>query len=148
MNYKEKEFKSVSSGDLGIEADEKDEVVSEENKDLFESMREALSGKVKSVKVSKRLKNHPVCLSAEGELSIEMEKILNSMPNNEGVKADKVLEINPNHEVFNSLKESFENDKDRFALYTNILYNQALLVEGLSIEDPVEFANNICKLMK
>ena len=138
MNYKEKEFKSVSSGDLGIEADEKDEAISEENKDLFESMREALNGKVKSVKVSKRLKNHPVCLSSEGEISIEMEKVLNSMPNNEGVKADKVLEINPNHEVFNSLKESFENDKDKFAL----------LVEGLSIEDPVDFANNICKLMK
>lgn len=149
MNYKEKEFKSVSSGDLGIEeTNEKDEAISEENKGLFESMKEALSGKVKAVKVSKRLKNHPVCLSSEGELSIEMEKVLNSMPNNEGVKADKVLEINPNHEVFNSLKETFENDKDKFDLYTNLLYNQALLVEGLSIEDPVEFANNICKLMK
>ena len=148
MNYKEKEFKSVSSGDLGIEADEKDEAITEENKGLFESMKEALSGKVKAVKVSKRLKNHPVCLSSEGELSIEMEKVLNSMPNNEGVKADKVLEINPNHEVFNSLKETFENDKEKFDLYTNLLYNQALLVEGLSVEDPVEFANNICKLMK
>lgn len=148
MNYKEKEFKSVSSGDLGIEADEKDEAITEENKGLFESMKEALSGKVKAVKVSKRLKNHPVCLSSEGELSIEMEKVLNSMPNNEGVKADKVLEINPNHEVFNSLKETFKNDKEKFDLYTNLLYNQALLVEGLSVEDPVEFANNICKLMK
>lgn len=147
-SYKEKEFKSVSSGDLGIEADEKDEKVSEENKSLFDAMREALNGKVSNVKVSKRLKNHPVCLSAEGEISIEMEKVLNSMPNNQGVKADKVLEINPNHEVFNSLKETYENDKDRFALYTNLLYNQALLVEGLSVEDPVEFANNICKLMK
>ena len=147
-SYKEKEFKSVSSGDLGIEADEKDEKVSEENKSLFDAMREALNGKVSNVKVSKRLKNHPVCLSAEGEISIEMEKVLNSMPNNQGVKADKVLEINPNREVFNSLKETYENDKDRFALYTNLLYNQALLVEGLSVEDPVEFANNICKLMK
>lgn len=148
MNYKEKEFKSVSSGDLGIEADEKDEKVNEENKSLFDAMREALNGKVQGVKVSKRLKNHPVCLSSEGEISIEMEKVLNSMPNNQGVKANKVLEINPNHQVFNSLKETYENDKDKFALYTNLLYNQALLVEGLSIEDPVEFANNICKLMK
>ena len=147
-NYKEKEFKSVSSGDLGIEADEKDEKVSEENKSLFDAMRESLSGKVSKVKVSKRLKNHPVCLSSEGEISIEMEKVLNSMPNNQDVKADKVLEINPNHEVFNSLKETFENDKDKFNLYTNLLYNQALLVEGLSLEDPVEFANNICRLMK
>lgn len=148
MNYKEKEFKSVSSGDLGIEADEKDEKVNEENKSLFDAMREALNGKVQGVKVSKRLKNHPVCLSSEGEISIEMEKVLNSMPNNQGVKANKVLEINPNHQVFNSLKETYENDKDKFALYTNLLYNQALLVEGLSVEDPVEFANNICKLMK
>lgn len=148
MNYKEKEFKSVSSGDLGIEADEKDEKVNEENKSLFDAMREALNGKVQGVKVSKRLKNHPACLSSEGEISIEMEKVLNSMPNNQGVKANKVLEINPNHQVFNSLKETYENDKDKFALYTNLLYNQALLVEGLSIEDPVEFANNICKLMK
>ena len=148
MNYKEKEFKSVSSDDLGIESDENNNEVSEENKSLFEAMREVLNGKVKNVKVSKRLKNHPVCLSSEGEISIEMEKVLNSMPNNQGIKADKVLEINPNNEVFNSLKESYENDKDKFNLYTNLLYNQALLVEGLSVEDPVEFANNICKLMK
>lgn len=148
MNYKEKEFKSVSSGDLGIEADENNETVNEENKSLFESMKETLSGKVKSVKVSNRLKNHPVCLSSEGELSIEMEKVLNAMPNNQGVQADKVLEINPNHEVFNSLKETYENDKEKFELYTKLLYNQALLVEGLDVEDPVEFANNICKLMK
>ena len=79
-------------------------------------MREVLNGKVKNVKVSKRLKNHPVCLSSEGEISIEMEKVLNSMPNNQGIKADKVLEINPNNEVFNSLKESYENDKDKFNL--------------------------------
>lgn len=148
MNYKEKEFKSVSSGDLGIEAEENNDTSSEENKSLFQAMQESLSGKVKSVKVSKRLKNHPVCLSAEGELSIEMEKVLNSMPNNQGVHADKVLEINPNHDVFNSLKESFENNKEKFDLYTKLLYNQALLVEGLPVEDPVEFANNICKLMK
>ena len=148
MNYKEKEFKSVSSGDLGIEQEENNDSVNEENKGLFESMREALNGKVVNVKVSKRLKNHPVCLSSEGELSIEMEKVLNSMPNGEEVKADKVLEINANHEVFNSLKDTFENNKEKFNLYTNILYNQALLVEGLAVEDPVEFANNICKLMK
>ena len=148
MNYKEKEFKSVSNGDLGIEDKENNETANEENKSLLESMKEVLNGKVKSVKVSNRLKNHPVCLSSEGELSIEMEKVLNSMPVNQGVKADKVLEINPNHQVFNVLKEIYEVDKEKLNLYTNLLYNQALLVEGLSIEDPVEFANNICKLMK
>ncbi|WP_343009441.1 molecular chaperone HtpG [Clostridium celatum] len=151
MKYKDKEFKSVYSDDLGIENnDEKDSnnENEEESKALFETMREVLNNKVKTVKASKRLKKHPVCLSNEGEISIEMEKVLNSMPNNQGVKADKVLEINVNHEVYNALKDAYENDKEKLGLYTNLLYNQALLIEGLSIEDPVEFTNNICKLMK
>lgn len=150
MSYKEKEFKSVSSGDLGIEADEsgKETAAEEaENKDLFEAMKEALGDIVKAIRVSKRLKSHPVCLTADGEVSIEMEKVLNAMPNNQNVKADKVLEINVNHEVFQSLKEAFANDKEKLALYTSLLYNQALLIEGLPIEDPVEFTNNICKVM-
>ena len=151
MNYKEKEFKSVSSGDLGIEGEEKENTSSsqdKENKELFESMKDILSGKVKDVRASKRLKNHPVCLANEGELSIEMEKVLNAMPNNENIKADKVLEININHDVFKSLKEAYEGDKDKLKLYTDLLYNQALLIEGLTINDPVEFTNNICKIMK
>ncbi|NEZ45779.1 molecular chaperone HtpG [Clostridium niameyense] len=147
MNYKEKEFKSVSSGDLGIDNDNKDNEETEENKELFKSMKDILSDKVKDVRASKRLKNHPVCFANEGELSIEMEKVLNSMPNNQNIKADKVLEINVNHPVFKSLKESYEKDKDKLNLYTNLLYNEALLIEGLTINDPVEFTNNICKLM-
>lgn len=150
MTYKDKEFKSVSSGDLGIEADKKENISDSEekdNKELFEYMKNALSGKVKDVIVSKRLKNHPVCLSNEGELTIEMEKILNSMPNNQNIKADKVLEINTSHEVFRSLKEAYEKDKEKLKLYTDLLYNQALLIEGLPINDPVEFTNNICKVM-
>ena len=150
MSYKEKEFKSVSSGDLGIEDKEQEVTESEEkeNKDLFEAMKTVLADKVKTVKASKRMKKYPVCLSNEGDLTIEMEKVLNSMPNNENVKAEKVLEININHDVFKSLKAAYENDKDKFNLYTNVLYNQALLIEGLPINDPVEFTNNICKIMK
>ncbi|MGV1071835.1 molecular chaperone HtpG [Clostridium perfringens] len=148
MNYKEKEFKSVSSGDLGIESEEENKKENEENKGIFEAMKETLGEKISAVKASSRLKNYPVCLSSEGEVSIEMEKILSAMPNNQGVKAQKVLEVNTNHEVFNSLKDALENDKDKFNLYTKLLYNQALLVEGLSIEDPVDFTNDICKLMK
>ncbi|XZI42527.1 molecular chaperone HtpG [Clostridium perfringens] len=148
MNYKEKEFKSVSSGDLGIESEEENKKENEENKGIFEAMKDALGEKISAVKASSRLKNYSVCLSSEGEVSIEMEKILSAMPNNQGVKAQKVLEVNTNHEVFNSLKDAFENDKDKFNLYTKLLYNQALLVEGLSIEDPVDFTNDICKLMK
>lgn len=149
MNYKEKEFKSVSSGDLGIEeqADEKETAEQTENQELFEYMKTALGEKVKAVRVSKRLKSHPVCLTTEGDVSIEMEKVLQAMPNNQNVKADKVLEINVNHEVFASLKDAFANDKDKLTLFTGLLYNQALLIEGLPIEDPVEFTNDICKIM-
>ncbi len=150
MNYKEKEFKSVSSGDLGIEEKDKEEKQtseSEENKDVFEFMKEALSDKVKDVRPSKRLKSHPVCLASDGDLTIEMEKVLNAIPNSHEIKAEKILEINTNHEVFKSLKEAFQHDKEKLKLYTNVLYNQALLIEGLPINDPVEFTNNICKLM-
>ncbi|WHY69369.1 molecular chaperone HtpG [Neobacillus sp. SuZ13] len=150
MNYKEKEFKSISSGDLGIEGeDTKDDSESkeEESKELFDYMKNILADKVKDVRISKRLKSHPVCLATEGDISIEMEKILAAMPDNQNIKADKVLEINKNHEVFQSLKEAFENDKGRLDLYTKLLYNQALLIEGLPISDPVEFTNDICKIM-
>jgi len=150
MKYKEKEFKSVSSGDLGIESDENaqdNEKEIEENKNLFSFMKETLSDKVKDIKPSKRLKNYPVCLSSEGDLSIEMEKVLSQMPDSNGIKADKILEININHHVFDTLKFAYENDKDKLKLYTNLLYNQALLIEGLPIEDPIEFTNNICELM-
>ncbi|MFQ6388543.1 molecular chaperone HtpG [Priestia aryabhattai] len=149
MTYEEKEFKSVSSSDLGIEAEEEqlNESEERENKELFDYMKKALAGKVGDVRASKRLKTHPVCLSADGEVTIEMEKILSAMPDNQHVKAEKVLEINANHDVFASLKDALENDKAKLDLYTNLLYNQALLIEGLSISDPVEFTNDICKIM-
>lgn len=149
MTYEEKEFKSVSSSDLGIEAEEEqlNESEERENKELFDYMKKALAGKVRDVRASKRLKTHPVCLSAEGEVTIEMEKILSAMPDNQHVKAEKVLEINVNHDVFASLKDALQKDKAKLDLYTNLLYNQALLIEGLSISDPVEFTNDICKIM-
>jgi molecular chaperone HtpG len=148
MTYKDKEFKSVSSGDLGIEAEETPaNADSNENNELFDYMKNILSDKVKDVRISKRLKSHPVCLTTDGEITIEMEKILKAMPNNQNVKADKVLEINANHTIFQSLKTAFENDKDKLSLYTSLLYNQALLIEGLPIQDPVEFTNDICKMM-
>ncbi|QNF26682.1 molecular chaperone HtpG [Metabacillus elymi] len=150
MTYKEKEFKSVSSGDLGIDVDENQndtKAEQSENKELFDYMKNILSDKVKDVRVSKRLKTHPVCLSTDGEVTIEMEKILSAMPDNQNVKADKILEINVNHEVFQSLQDAYEKDKDKLNLYTNLLYNQALLIEGLPIIDPVEFTNDICKVM-
>ena len=150
MNFKEKEFKSVSAGDLDIDTpEEKEEIKAKEEdaKELFKFMEEKLVGKVKTVRLSKRLKTHPVCLTSDGELSVEMEKVLNAMPNDQKVKADKVLEINPEHQVFETLKNIYGKDNDRLEKYCRLLYNQALMIEGLPVEDPVEFSNLVCELM-
>lgn len=147
--YDEKEFISVSSSDLDL-GDEEDSEIDEkieESAELFKSMKEILADKVTDVRGSTRLKEHPVYLASDGELSIEMEKILSQMPDGGGIKADKVLELNMNHNVFKNLKAALETDKDKLELYTNLLYNQALLIEGLPLEDPVEFTNNIWKLL-
>lgn len=148
MTYKEKEFKSVSSGDLGIEADDKSET--EADKTKIKSFSSTWLAYCLAKLLTSKLPNvskHPVCLSTDGDVTIEMEKILNAMPNNPSVKAEKVLEINMNHEVFGSLKDAFEKDKEKLNLYTALLYNQALLIEGLPLQDPVEFTNDICKIM-
>ena len=149
-DYEGKEFKSVSADDLGLDTpEEKEEIkkAEEENKPLFDFMTEKLGGKVKAVKLSQRLKNHPVCITSEGALSGEMEKVLSAMPNAEGAKAEKILEINPNHPIFEKLKSLYESDKDKAAVYADILYNQALLIEGMPIENPVDFSNKICEIM-
>ncbi|MGN0640882.1 MAG: molecular chaperone HtpG [Oscillospiraceae bacterium] len=145
-----KEYKSVSADDLGLDTpEEKEEIkkAEEDNKSLFEFMTEKLGGKVKAVKLSQRLKSHPVCITSEGMLSVEMEKVLSAMPNGDGAKAEKILEINPNHAIFGKLKELYESDKDKAADYADILYNQALLIEGMPIENPVEFSNKVCELL-
>lgn len=144
--YEEKEFKSVSSGDLGFETEAKQEE-SEENKEIFLFMKDALGDKVKDVKASTRLKSHPVCITSGGELSIEMEKVLNSMPADQKVKAERVLEINVDHPVFEKIKELFASDKEKLKKYADVLYGSALLIEGLTVDDPIEFSNNICELI-
>ncbi len=144
--YEEKTFKSVSSDDLGFE-EENQPKEADENKALFLFMKDALGDKVKEVKKSVRLKSHPVCITSGGELSIEMEKVLNSMPADQKVKAERVLEINPNHPVFEKIKVLFDTDKEKLKKYTDVLYGSALLIEGLSLEDPVAFSNDICDLL-
>ena len=152
MNFKEKEFKSVASGDLGFETEstekEESQELKDENNELFVKMKEALGEKIKTVRASKILKSHPVCLTSEGELSIEMEKVLSMMPDGNGAKAEKVLEVNTNHEIFQAVKNAYKNDEEKFKLFANVLYNQALLIEGLPIEDPVQYANDVCQLLK
>lgn len=151
---KEKEFKNVSSGELGLESEEEKkaaEAESEAAKPLFEAMQKALEGKVKAVRLSTRLKSHPVCLSSEGPLSIEMEKVLSAMPNPDGPapRSEKVLELNGSHPVFEVLKAAQEaGDTEKLNKYSALLYDQALLIEGLPIEDPVAYAQAVCELMK
>ena len=152
MKYDDKEFRSVSADDLGLETEEEkkeSEKKSEEHKDMLGFMKEALGDKVTQVVLSQKLKTHPVCLSTSGAISMEMEKVLNSMPNaeDEKVKAQRVLEVNANHPVFQKLCELYENDRDTLKTYSSLLYTQALLIEGVTIDDPVEFSNQICGLM-
>src|SRR5699024_2369285 len=149
--YKEKEFRNVSAGDLGIETEEEKQELEKEAtsyQPIFDKMSTLLQGKVQAVKASHRLRSHAVCFSADGEISIEMEKVLNQMPDGQSVKADKVLEINTNHDAFKGLENAFEQNDEKFELFTNLLYNQALLIEGLPLEDPVGFTNDISKIMK
>lgn len=152
INYDGKPFKSISDADLDLDTEEEKEEakkLDEENKDMFTFMQEAIADKVKTVRLSKKLKTHPVCLSSDGSITIEMEKVLNAMPQNDGnkVKAEKALEVNPNHPIFEKLKDLYANDKDKLKDYAKLLYDQALLIEGMSIDNPVEFANLVCELM-
>lgn len=150
-NFDGKEFQSVSSSDLdvGSEQDSQEETeTKEENKELFDFLKETLGDKVTEVKATTRLKSHPVCISSAGELSLEMEKVLNAMPNDQKVKAQRVLELNINHPIFDKLKTLYQSDKDMLKKYADVLYNSALLIEGLTVEDPVAFSNNLCDIME
>ena len=150
MKYEEKEFRSVSADNLDLETEEEKQEAAkkvEEKKDLLAFMKDALDGKVKEVILSQKLKSHPVCLSSEGAISIEMEKVLNAMPNDQKVQAQRVLEINANHPIFEKLCKLYTENQDQLKEYAKLLYDQALLIEGVSIDDPVAFSNRVCNLM-
>lgn len=147
-----KELKNVAGGDLGLETeDEKSaaEAITKENEELFKTMKDALGDAVSKIVVSARLSDTPACVTAEGPISLEMEKIMAMAPDGQNIKSDRVLEINAQHSIFKTLQEAQkENDTDKIKQYTNILYNQALITEGLPIEDPVAYAQAVCDLMK
>ena len=150
--YEDKPFKNISADDLDLETEEEKEQIrqkAEENKAVLDAMKEALGDKVKSVSLTNRLKSHPVCLTTEGQITLEMERVLNSMPGNEGmpVKAERVLEINAEHPVFATLCGLKDSDPEKLKLYTQLLYAQALLMEGMKLDDPVAFSNGVCSLM-
>ncbi len=147
VEYDKKRFKSINQGDLDLDSEEEVkelEKKQEESKDLLEKIKEALDGKVTDVKLSSRLKSHPVCLVSGEGLSFEMEKVLSQMPNNDSVQASRILEINPDHELFNKLQTI---DDTLLEKYAKILYSQALLIEGLKLDDPSEFSLLLSELM-
>lgn len=149
-SFEEKEFRSVAGADLGLETPDEQQAAAEkqeESKDMLAFLKDSLEEKVKDVRLSQRLKSHPVCLASDGALSLEMEKILNQYPGENHAKAERVLEINSEHPIFQTLTNLYENDRDKLMQYADILYNQALLIEGFSIEDPVAYANTICELL-
>ena len=148
--YDEKKFKSINSGDLDLLTEEEKKVIDdlkEEKKPLLETLKEALEGEVKEVVLSKRLTTSPVCLVSGDGVSFEMERVMNKMPNDYGVKADKILEINPHHEIFKAIETLYESGSTDISKYAKLLYSQALLIEGIMLENPVEFANLMCELM-
>ena len=151
-DYAGKEFKSTSDDDLGIDNEAEKEKIkkqNEENKDLLSCIKEQLGDKVADVVLTSRLKSYPVCLTAKGQISLEMEKVLNAMPAPEAnrIKAQRVLEINAGHPVFAALKALYPDNKEKLASYAQILYTQALLIEGIPVEDPVAYTNAVCSLM-
>ncbi len=150
QNYQELPFKSIQQGEADfINEDQKKDLKEKEkeNKDILKALKKALKDKVKDVKLSARLKDSPVCMVSGEGLSLEMEKVLKTLPNQTDVKADRILEINPNHDLFKALVNVFEKDSTKIDDYATILYHQALLIEGFPIEDPMEFSKELVKLM-
>lgn len=150
MEHKEKKFINVCANDVDLDTDEEKEALkkeNEENKDMFTLMKETIGEGVQEVRFTHRLKNHPVCLTSEGALSVEMEKVINSMPNDQKVKAQTALEINDSHPIAKKIKDLYANDKEELKKYTQVLYAQARLIEGLPVENPTQISNLICEII-
>ena len=149
--YMEKPFKSINQGELDLDSDEEKQAkedLKKENSTLLEKLKEALGDKVKDVTISSRLTTHPVCLISDDGVSFEMEKVLSQMPNqNEEIKATRILEINPNHDIFKTLQKIYKKKPKLLVDYADLLYTQALLIEGFPIEDPVAYSNKVCQMM-
>lgn len=149
-DYDSKPFKNITQGDLNIESEEEKKALEQkniENKPLLDTLKEALGDKVKDVKLSSKLKSHPVCLTSSEGVSFEMERVLNAMPEGQGVKAERILEINPDHDLFNALKTVYASDENKAKEYASLLYDQALLMEGFNIDDPQEFTRKVTQLI-
>lgn len=150
QKYDDKEFKNVCDSSVDLDTNEEKEALDKLNKTnekMLKKMNEILEGKVNDVKITNKLKNHPVCLTTSGAISTQMEKVINALPNNEKAQASTILEINENHPILKKLKSLYKENSEDFAKYTKVLYSQAKLIEGLSIDNPTEISNLICDLI-
>ena len=150
QEYEKKKFVNVSDNNLDLESDEEKEEIKKTNEDyqdLLKDMKEAIGEDISEVKFSNKLKTHPVCLTTKGDVSIEMQKVFDAMPNEMGIKAEKILEINEKHAISDKLKKLYKKDKDEFNKYTKILYSEARMIAGLPIEDPTEISKLICEVL-
>lgn len=148
--YKGKTFVNVTNESTDLSTDEEKEKINKENtdnKDMLEEMKKVLEGNVEEVKLTNKLKSHPVCLTTTGEVSTSMEKVINAMPTDEKIKANEVLEINASHKIVDKLKDLYKNDKVEFTKYTKVIYYEARLIEGLPIDNPTELSNLMCDIM-
>lgn len=148
--YKGKTFVNVSNESTDLSTEEEKEKINKENsdnKDMLEEMKKVLEGNVEEVKLTNKLKSHPVCLTTTGEVSTSMEKVINAMPTDEKIKANEVLEINASHKIVDKLKDLYKNNKDEFTKYTKVIYYEARLIEGLPIDNPTELSNLMCDIM-
>ena len=148
--YDDKKLVNVSDANLDLASEEEKEKlknINEEYKDMFTVMKEALDNKVEEVRFTGRLKNHPVCLISEGDISIEMEKVINAMPNDQEVHAKTIMEINESHPIAEKIKKLYQEDKDKLKDYTKVLYAQARLIEGLPVDNPTEISNLVCDML-
>lgn len=148
--YKGKTFVNVTNESTDLSTEEEKEKINKENtdnKDMLEEMKKVLEGNVEEVKLTNKLKSHPVCLTTTGEVSTSMEKVINAMPTDEKIKANEVLEINAGHKIVDKLKDLYKNNKDEFTKYTKVIYYEARLIEGLPIDNPTELSNLMCDIM-
>ena len=149
-DYEGKSFTNICAGNLDLDSDDEKEELKKENEESSEMLnflKDSLSGAVSAVRFTNKLKNHPVCLTSEGMMSLEMEKVLSAMPGAQGAKATVVLEINKDHKIADTLKALYTEDKDKAAKYAKILYAQSCLIAGKSIENPTEYCDLVCDLM-
>ncbi len=148
--YEGKEFVNISKDDVNLDSEEDKKALEKENidnKEMLEEMGKVIGDAVTGVKFTNRLKNHPVCLTSKGNLSIEMEKVINAMPTDEHIKAETILEINKDHPIAEKMKDLYKNDKESFSKYAKILYSEARLIEGLTIDNPTEISNLVCEIL-